>query len=104
MTVYHCKGDLSFATRSKDIADLVQSWAWAGDKHTAPRCTYDLTDDVSTLVDVLHQCADTAILNQEANFAYPADMAEEQAEESDMPLLSTQSMTKATLGTPTLKK
>ena len=42
MKIYHCRGNLSFATNSEEIRKKILAWSWSEDKTSAPRCLEDL--------------------------------------------------------------
>ena len=74
------RGDLSFATNSKTLADMISTWSWAGDRHSAPRTIEELETD--SFAELLKEMCEIARLDVEAVCAFPAEMAEEEQSES----------------------
>ena len=56
--VYHCRGNLSFATNNPDIASYMMDWSWNASKYYAPKSFEDIDDTFEDHLAHIHSIAD----------------------------------------------
>ena len=45
LPVYHCRGNVSFATNIKEAVEDIQKWFWTGTRNIAPKNVHDIGSD-----------------------------------------------------------
>ena len=75
---YDGRGNLSFMTNNAKVAEVVKDWSEGEDQFEPPKCTADLCgEELQVLLKRIHE----ANVLEVALTAFPAEMAQEEAEE-----------------------
>ena len=79
LKITHCRGDLSFATNSSEIAERLTKWSWSGERSRAPRTAEDLK--TQSFADAVRKISEEADADGLCRVAFVGEMHEEDMDE-----------------------